>query len=479
MEEVRVRRSFVVAAAAGLLGSLVGALVSPSPALAQNDDQGEPEPAPPPDTGVPGPYVGYATRPTLARETRACSMRVPVCVHASGEASGRTVLDVLAASERAWETLGGALRLPTPDVDAGDLRYHVYLVEGAAAPGATQVAARDIRSRIDRARAFTVLDAGVRAGCALDALVARELARAAIFRVSPATAEGIARAQTTYLSHLMVPCAAGLAIDAAQAFQSRPERAVSDARTGEEGTSADDPPSDGALGRSFSEGASLFWSRIDWAFGRTPFAIVMASWALSPTMTDIASKRWHDEPDAFDVLRVGFKGALSTGSTIDDLLLDAAVARAFMGSADDGLHQVETRTLGDAARVTLDWDIPWPEKPKRLAPRAPVFPSGSSYLVIRRAGAAPHARLRVEIVWEEHALFRWTFVKLDANGRELGRVGIPAKERATEAQMTLVDLEGVDRVMLVGTNTGDPAYRFDPDDEVWEPHGWLVTVASE
>jgi hypothetical protein len=87
--------------------------------------------------------------------------------------------------------------------------------------------------------------------------------------------------------------------------------------------------------------------------------------------------------------------------------------------------------------------------------------------------------LRVEIEWEEHALFRWAFVKLDASGRELGRVVIPTTERATEAHMTLVDLDGVDRILLVGVNVGDPAYAFDPDDEVWEPHGWLVTVAEE
>ncbi|CAN5899929.1 hypothetical protein BH11MYX4_BH11MYX4_46510 [soil metagenome] len=58
-------------------------------------------------------------------------------------------------------------------------------------------------------------------------------------------------------------------------------------------------------------------------------------------------------------------------------------------------------------------------------------------------------------------------------------MAIPTRERATEAQMTLVDVDGVDRIMLVGVNVGDPAYRFDPDDEVWEPHGWLVTLAEE
>jgi hypothetical protein len=406
-------------------------------------------------------------------------MRVPVCVHASGSVPGRAVLDVIAAAERAWETLSGALRLATPDVDADDLAYHLYLVDGARERGRTHVAARDIRSPIDRARAFTVLDADVRGGCQLDALVARELARAVLFRVAPATAEGVARAQTTYLAQLMVPCAAGFGVDAVQAFQSRPERAVCDPRVGETGTTADDESTSTSTSNAFMEGAALFWGRIDWAYGRAPASIIMASWALSPTKTAAGETRWHDEPDAFDVLRVSFKNALFSHSTIDDLLLDTAVARAFLGSADDGLHQVETRTLGDAARVPIDWDLPWPAQPKRVAPRTPVFPSGSSYLVIHRAGAAPGSRLRVEIAWEEHALFRWALVRLDARGRELGRVAIPTRERATEAQMTLVDLDDVDRVLLVGVNAGDPSYRFDPDDEVWEPHSWLVTLASE
>ena len=472
MGDVRYSHPIFAAALAGMLGWLVGA----SPARAEDD---EPAPVAPPDTGVPGPYVGYAARPAFGRETRACSVRTPVCVHASSRIAGRTVLDVLAAAEHAWETLSGALGLGTPDVDPDDLAYHVYLVEGAKEPAVTRVSARDVRSRIDRARVFTVLDANLRAGCRLDALVAREIARAVLARVAPATADGIARAQTTYLAQLMVPCAVGLAADSAQVFQSRPERAVCDARAFEVGTSPDEARSASAASDAFMEGAALFWARIDAAFGRTPASIVMASWALAPTMTDVGSKRWHDEPDAFDVLRVSFKNALSTGSTLDDLLLASAVARAFMGSSDDGLHQLATRTLGDGARVPLDWDLPWPTKPKRVAPRAAVYPSGASYLMIHRGAAPPGTRLRVEIAWEEHALFRWAFVKLDAQGRELGRVAIPTRERATEAQMTLVDLDHVDRVLLVGVNAGDPSYRFDPDDEIWEPHSWLVTLASE
>ena len=145
MGAVRSTRTILAAALAGVLGWLAGA----SPARAEED---EPVPVAPPDTGVPGPYVGYATRPALSRESRACSLRVPVCVHASGKVAGRTVLDVLAAAERAWETLAGSLGLGAPDVDADDLAYHVYLLEGAVrARGDPRERPR--RSLADRSRA--------------------------------------------------------------------------------------------------------------------------------------------------------------------------------------------------------------------------------------------------------------------------------------------------------------------------------------
>ena len=72
-----------------------------------------------------------------------------------------------------------------------------------------------------------------------------------------------------------------------------------------------------------------------------------------------------------------------------------------------------------------------------------------------------------------------TVVKLDAKGRELGRLGIPSAKLATGAQMSVVDLEGVDRLLIVAVNAGDPAYQFDPDDADWEPHGLVVSIAPE
>lgn len=432
-----------------------------SVAAASDDEAPSPRPF---DPGIAaGPVLSYTARPVIADDRPACSPRVPVCVHGG---DGPRALATLGAFERAWATLTGVLALPAPDVDPFTLAHDVFLSDHDA----TVLEARDVRSRFDRGRAFTFVDR--HRGCALDAAAATAIARASLLGVAPATDEGTAIAQSTYLATLAVPCALGLLAGDVATFQRRASSSFADAHAGVDAVAGG---WDNVVEPSFARGAATFWARLDWAYGRTPGGLVTASWALHPTATPLGDARWRNEPDTFDVLRSTFKGAFSAVSTVDDLWLDFAVARAFFGAADDGFHQPELRTFGLAAGAPLDWDLPWPEKPRRLTQRLPVAPLGASYLQI---AARPGKKLRVEIEWEEHAVFRWAFVKIDAQGRELARIPIPIRDRATEANMTLADTTGAARILLVGVNVGDPAYTFDPDDEVWEPHGWVVTMAE-
>lgn len=458
-----------------ILVALVVAAVVAFP-VSTRADEASPARGASPSTGR---RVTYAERPSFESDLRACSARVPVCVQASSPEDGSAAIVTLGAFERAWQTLTGALGVPAPDVDPATLAYDVFLTTPTDELVTTELEARDVRSRVDRGRAFSRVDRRVKAGCVLDGLAAAAVARASLFRVAPATEEGTARAQTKYLAQLAVPCALGYAADEAATFQSRPNRTFVDAYVGTDSASVDTTPEPTRASILFASGASEFWERIDWAFGRTPGGIVTATWALHPTMTPVPAERWNNQPDSFDVLRKSFKGAMSTGGTVSDLWVDFGVARAFFGSADDGQHLPELRTFGDAARVPVDWDIGWPKEPRRLTGRGPIHPTGAAYLVVHHDGARADARLRIEAEWEQRSLFRWALVKLDASGRELGRVVVPSTERATQAQMTLVDLEGVDRILIVGVNIGDPAYGFDPDDEVWEPHGFVVTLAEE
>jgi hypothetical protein len=140
----------------------------------------------------------------------------------------------------------------------------------------------------------------------------------------------------------------------------------------------------------------------------------------------------------------------------------------------------ETRGLGAAGQLHLTWSVDWPKSPRTLASARGIEPTGATYIAVDcGANRPPGARLRFEAEWEEHAKMRWAALKLDDAGQNLGEVTLPGPDRGVGAQGTVAELEHVARVLLVGTNTGDPFRAFDPSDETPEPHGWQVSVASE
>jgi hypothetical protein len=385
----------------------------------------------------------------------------------AGPRAGDEVLAWLDAAERAWDVAVGALELPAPappSVDGGAL--DLYLVEGDAYTTRTRLAERDRLGGYDRASAFALVGRGGAPGCALDAAAARVIARASLFRAAPATDEGSALAESTYLASLMVPCAPRLD-QALVAFQSHPELGLADtlASPVEVTTAWPQRPERLRLtpGETYAQGASLFYDWVDGSFGASPGALVRATWALRPTITQPGAARWNDEPDGFDVLRTSFKNALSTGSTVDDLWLDFAVARAF-----DPTYQVR-----------VEWSVAWPDKPRSLMSGVGVAPTGAAYIAVDCRDRPKRAGLRFEATWEEHAQMLWALVLLDGEGKELRRVVVPEQNRGTEAQMSLADLEGAARVLVVGSNAGEPLIPFDPDDRVWEPHGWVVSLVGE
>jgi hypothetical protein len=464
---MRASEAWAVALGASLLGAPTVSSSVPERASASADTPTSTTPGAPAPTSTSTASSGriiqaFAAPSPDGFKLHACSFREPLCVYAPPSVASATVIATVAAAERAWELATGALGFPAPDVDLMSGTYPLYFLDRAPMLAETLLSARDVHGGFDRASAFTLLDARLTAGCTLDALVAREIARAIAWRVVPATDRGTVGAQTAYLARLMVPCAMGT-VDGVDAFQAHPERAIADAQIGDE----------------FTRGAGLFYWWLDYSFGSSPGVIVRALWSLSPTLTPVGALRWNNEPDAYDVLRTTFKNALMSESTIDDLWLDFAVARAFMGDADDGEKLPESRSLGAAARVRRDWEVGWPDRPRTLASATGVAPTGAAYIAVDLHGAPPGARLRIEASWEEHAKMRWAVVKLDDAGHEKARIAIAAAERSTEAQMSVVDLEGVARILIVGTNTGDPLYPMDPDDEIWEPHGWMLTLASE
>ena len=86
-------------------------------------------------------------------------------------------------------------------------------------------------------------------------------------------------------------------------------------------------------------------------------------------------------------------------------------------------------------------------------------------------------RSRVE--WEEPVPFTWTVVKLDALGKELGRLDFAYEPRVSSAEKQITALEGTKTLLILGTNLGgtDATHLLDPDRAPFEPHGCTVYVA--
>lgn len=392
-----------------------------------------------------GPRVEAASPPEGSSAwPRACSVRHPLCVQAAPRTAGATatVLAALAAGDRAWDVLTAALELPPPDADP-DGAWHVYLVDGVEGGLTALLAMVDPVARFDRAASFGLVDRATPAGCAMDVALARSLARGSLWRAAPATDEGSARGQAQMLARLAAPCASGADDD--RVFQGDPERAVVD------------PTSP-----AYDRGASMFWEWLDANFAARPAALVSGLWALTPTRTAAGAARWSGAPTEFDVLRVSLKDALFTDSTLDDVLARFAVHRALT-----------------TPMPRLAWHVPWPAKARRFASPVPVTPTGASYVVVDMAGAPAAAKLRVEAAWEDFGRMRWDVVKLDAQGRSMADIAVTSLPLGTSASMTVEKLDGVDRIVIVGTNVGSTEHPFDPQQGWWEPHGWLLTVEGE
>lgn len=457
-------------------GVVLGLLVLPSGAAAEDDaglSANVPEDAPT------GRMVRFGpAMPVLPR--RACSFGTKVCV--SGEVGDEArILAALKSAERALAVLGGPLRLAAPDGDPIDGRFHIVLGE---APGETEIALgeRDPRSSLDRASGFAEVSRRLAPGCAQDVAIARALVRGIFLRTSPGLDEGSAQAEAQAIVELVDPCAAPRAGASFASFQEHPERAlVSRTLEGEGGRfeTRHEPPAgdrDTTTPATQAIGSALFYRWLDRGFSTEPGAVLRGIVALRGAKTAPEALRFVNEPDTFDVLARSFKDKLFAGATLDDLIVDFAVSRARFGEADAG---GAAAALGDVPKVRVDWDVPWPKAARRLAPAYPVEPTGASYVVVRTDGAPKGARLRLEATWEDHARMRVAFARVDAAGRELSRARVMAAPTAREAQMTVADLDGAAKVVIVTVNLGDPSFHFDPDDVVHEPHGYTLTVLAE
>lgn len=438
---------------------LAGLEIAPSPAIAALPAPSAETLAPPGDEGR---ATGREIVPERARPEPsatpvvACSFEADVCVHAAPSVNGALVLSTLRHAE---EALRGyrALGLPPPLLRDGTGAFDIYLVPEAAPRVAADLAPTS--DGWDRRSAYAVLPPpSPKAGCAAAFSVAHAVAQGIAARLDAGAEAGALSVTASYLASLVAPCSS-VETAAIDDFQRHPERSFL------------------SLDPSRPDGALLFPWFLDESLGRgTPGLVITSLLALVTQKTPPGSLEWQNEPDTFDALRAIMR---DRQSAIDSLLVDFAVARAFVGSRSDGAHLADVERFGDAGRVRFEWSVPYGSLPRRLASGAPVEPLGMTYLWVDTSDAPPGSELTFVGDWELPALFHWALVKVDKSGAETGRLDVAAMYGASHVERTLIGLDGLAGVLIVGVNAGsmDRAHPFDPDEQPLMPHAYTVMLA--
>jgi len=443
-------------------------LAMPSAAPSASASPEEPQP--------PSPFVsarpfasplarGRSVFPARARPSaseaprRVCSFSAPVCIHADTLAPDAALLRALASAERFFRA-AYALGWPLPLEDGsfgGDRRYDIYLL--AESPPLTTPDEIATGFSGDRAAAFSVLSPPTKeAGCAFDDLLARSIGQAIVLGLD-AGAESAALAMvSSHLASIVTDC--GIVDDAAvDLYQRMPERSLL------------------SFGPDEPAGTFLFSRFLDDNFGTgLPGGVFLGLLAVSGQRTAPSSLEFANEPDVFDALRANVR---AREKSLDDVLLDYAVDRAFVGDRSDGGHLSDVDRFGAFGRVRFEWVVPWASLPRRLAPMRPIEPTGSSYLWLDTRGAPENADFRFAADWELGVLFRFALVKVDASGLEMNRVVVAGVNGETHAERTLVGLRGVAGLLVVALNAGsiDRSHPIDPDEPPELARLYTVTLA--
>lgn len=389
---------------------------------------------------------------------RGCSFRAPVCVHRGPGVPEPSARAALAALETAYSRVVHALGLPAPlpDDQGGGAELDLYLRAG---PGPSLEVEHGAvpTTRFDQAPAFCVMSSREPALFARDATLC--IGEAIALRLDASATPHVRRAYATHLWWI-TGNPTSLDAQAVDDLQANPQLAVI------------------ARDRSaYTEGSALFFEHLDASRGSSHAGVLATALiAASTEKTAPALWQWDNEPDVMDVLR---HTAGKDPRSISDLIADFAVGRAFLGDRDDGARVVALQWLSELARVRFDWVLPFSSLPRRVAPLFPLEPMGSLYLWLELDRVEAGSNLGFRAEWEPPVTFRWTLVRVAADGRELGRVHPAFQERATSVEQTLVNLEGAAGILVVGTNLGgvDLKHPFDPDVAPYEPHACTVTLS--
>jgi hypothetical protein len=377
-----------------------------------------------------------------------------VCVHA-GQRSQTEAALALRALESAYDRLVLVLGLPAPLADAGlggSDALDAYLTEPTAE--------LEVLSDPPPPERFTVTSAFCELPVGDPVLTERAatlcLGEAIVFALDASETPHLRRAFATWLWWAVgVPTCRD--VEAIDLVQAHPERAIATRERSET-----------------SEGSAIFFEYLESARSALPDAQLSAAlFSAAVSNAHPLDLDYHDTPDLFDVLRHSLD---EEPSRFAALMVDFAVARAFIGDRDDGLHLPHLGFPGAFGRIRFDWSIRFSSLPRRVLVSPPIESTGAVLIRLDLDEVGLGAALGFRAEWEAPVNFQWQLVKVDRDGVEVGRVDVPFQERARESEARVTNLEGARWIYVVGTNLEsiDLAHPFDPDVTPSEPHGATV-----
>lgn len=295
-------------------------------------------------------------------------------------------------------------------------------------------------------------------GALLDRAATQCVGEAIALRLDASEPPHLRRAFATWLWWL-VGAPTSLDLEAIDLVQAHPERPIASRELSAE-----------------SEGDAMFFEYLESARSTRPWGELSA--ALFGTAVSDNRKLglyYDNEPDLFDVLRHSLNEERDRFAA---LMVDFAVARAFVGSRDDGLHLPNLAFSGDFGRVRYDWLVKFSTLPRRVLVNPPIDSTGAVVIWLDLDEVGLGAALGFHADWEPPVSFHWQLVKVGPNGDEIARIDVPFQERGHEVDARLTNLDGASAILIVGTNLEgiDLSHPFDPDVSPFEPHGATVYV---
>ncbi|MCB9613729.1 MAG: hypothetical protein H6721_07950 [Sandaracinus sp.] len=364
-----------------------------------------------------------------------------VRVHAGEAVPEAKLAEVLALAEATGARLvAEGWPEPLPDGGLGGTNAFDLYLAPTEALGEARSDGPASWSLLDADVAHAVVDPGL-GGEELEAAVVDAWVRALTLNLDPAEASSWREATGAWMAWMHLG-RFGPA-DALEAQQSHPDRAWVDDAHG--------------------EGGALLLALVSGRHDGGTGTFVRDLWQLTRQRT------WEGtdlraSPDLWECLDVTTEHA---GLRLFDLVADLSVARFFLGERDAQAVFPDLRGLGPMATPPVTFRASLAQMPVHTRPGAELSPLGSGYALIDVRGAPANSRLRVWLRGEYGVQWSLVALRLDAEGRERGRIAAPPR-RGDHRSYVPVELEADTATVLVAVT--NLSHRL-PDADDPDPNG--------